>query len=113
MEPTAKELLGPRPLMREIAAQVCAEHGLTLRFLIGSSRQRRVAWPRQDAFRMCYEAGHTMEEIGRFFDRDHTTVLYGIRCARKRCEFSPTFSKIALTENARLAPPASNQRVAW
>lgn len=82
MEPTAREILGPRPLMREIAEEVCQQHGLTLELLTGSSRKRTIAWPRQTAYRRCHEMGYSPEQIAKFFGRDPTTVIYGIRCAR-------------------------------
>jgi len=98
MEPTAREILGRPLMMREIAQQICDEHGLTLRFLTGSSRKRSVAWARQEAFRRCYAEGYSSIQIARFFDRDHTTVLYGKRVAAERREISPRSPLIPATQ---------------
>lgn len=78
-------LWSPRPsadhTMREIAARVAARHGTSLADLRGCSTQRSVAKTRHEAFAEIYGLGrYSTTQIGRFFgDRDHTTVIYGIR----------------------------------
>lgn len=74
------------PTIASIQRAVCERYGLTMRDLLGSSRERRVAWPRQEAMRLCREmTRHSFPEIGRRFGgRDHATVIHGIRAARLR-----------------------------
>lgn len=72
--------------MRDVAIEVAARHGSTIAELRGCSRQRCVAWARQEAFAEIYSLGRfSLPQIGRFFgDRDHTTVLFGIRRHKER-----------------------------
>ena len=71
--------------MRTIAEAVAIENGLTFHDLIGSDRKRRVSQPRQRAFLLCHMAGFSYPQIGIFFgNRDHTTVIHGVREAEKR-----------------------------
>jgi len=83
-EPTAREILGPRPRMRDIAEQICRENGLTLALLTGGSRERKISWPRQEACRRCHELGYSSHQIARFFNRDHSVVIYGVAKAKER-----------------------------
>lgn len=72
--------------MREIAIRVAEAHGLTLADLRGPSRQRHIAWPRHEAFALVRDnTAQSLPQIGRYFgDRDHTTVLWGIRGHERR-----------------------------
>lgn len=72
--------------MSDIAARVALLHEITVAELRGTSRQVRYAHPRQEAMLIMHEAGYSMPRIGRFFHRDHTTVLHGIRAAKARGE---------------------------
>lgn len=70
---------------REIIADVSERHGLTTEEILGPSRARRCAWPRHEAWALIWEQGRlSTTEIGRRFNRDHTTVLIGIRRHNKR-----------------------------
>lgn len=77
----------PRPgTMREIAALIAKKYELSLDELKGPTRERRVSWPRQEAFALIYAQGSlSLPQIGQFFGgRDHTTVLHGIRRHKAR-----------------------------
>jgi chromosomal replication initiator protein len=74
---------------RAILIQVAADHGLTVDALRSADRRRKVAHARFDAFARL-RALHiapgrhkfSLPQIGRFLgDRDHTTVIHGIRKA--------------------------------
>lgn len=84
------EVIPPPPTMREIATEVATKHGLTLDELRGPQRARRFAHPRQEAFALAMATGRfSTPQVGRFFgDRDHATVIYGVRAyeARERGE---------------------------
>ena len=68
-----------------IVERVAAENDLTAADLLGPSHERRIAWPRQDAFvALRDELGWSSTRIGRLFRRDHTTVLYGLAVAKER-----------------------------
>lgn len=72
--------------MSEIAARVAAAYKLSMAEIKGPFRQVRIAHPRQEAMRIMYEAGYSAPRIGRFFKRDHTTVLHGVKAARLRAK---------------------------
>lgn len=83
--PAAK--VEPRePTIGEIIASVANKYGLTVMELKGDRRSRRVSIPRQEIMYRAYtETGASLPTIGRSLgDRDHTTVLYGVRAHEAR-----------------------------
>jgi chromosomal replication initiator protein len=71
--------------MRAILAEVSAERRIPTSDLLSPSRQHPIAHARQEAMVRMYATGRlSLTQIGNFFDRDHTTVLYGIRQVQKR-----------------------------
>lgn len=71
--------------MREICMDVCHAHHVTVDELKGQSKERAIAWPRQDAMRLLCDAGFSPQEVGRFFGRrDRTTILHGVKASRER-----------------------------
>jgi chromosomal replication initiation ATPase DnaA len=76
----------PLPSMLEIGALVAERNGMTLEDLRGSSRQRELAYARHEAFALTYATGRfSTTTIGQFYgDRDHTTVMWGIRAHEDR-----------------------------
>lgn len=69
-----------------IAARLVAEHyGLEVSKMFGRSQERKYSHARWVAFWLCSEVGGMASTvIGRKFDRDHSTVLHGIKQAKKR-----------------------------
>jgi len=66
--------------MKDIAEQVCSKHGVTLADIRGPARPRRIARARHETFaRIRRETAFSLPSIGRWFHKDHTTVLYGAR----------------------------------
>lgn len=82
----------PKPLpledctaIAEVAAFVAAYHGLTLAQLRGESRRAHIVAARHQAFYICHkQLCRSLPKIGRYFNRDHTTVLHGIRKVEER-----------------------------
>lgn len=70
--------------MTQIVDDVAAANGLTVADLKGKSRERHIAWPRQWAYALCRRQGRSLPQIARFFNRDHTTIMHGIRQVEKR-----------------------------
>lgn len=70
--------------MADICTEVARANLVTVDDLRGPSRKRPFAWPRQDAMVRMHEEGFSLPQIGRFLNRDHTTILDGIRAARSR-----------------------------
>lgn len=70
--------------MRRIALDVAMKHEITIEELTGPKRHQRQAHPRQEAMFKMKRAGYSYSEIGRFFGRDHTTVMHGVRAHEAR-----------------------------
>lgn len=64
----------------EIIRMVAATGGLTVKDLVGCRARRDVSWVRQVAYYEVHKQRPNLSiaEIGRIFNRDHTTVIYGI-----------------------------------
>lgn len=68
----------------EIVA-ICAEaYGVTVKDVMGRGRPEKVANARQLAMTLLYERGMTCSQVGRYFDRDHCTVLNGVKMTEAR-----------------------------
>ncbi len=70
--------------MRAVADDVCERWRISLAELKGPGRTMRLIVPRHE---FCYEArrlGKSLTQIGRFLNRDHTTVLHGDRAHARR-----------------------------
>lgn len=79
---------GPLPRVRtmaNIAAEVSEETGISVAAMKSPSRYRIIVYPRQYAmWRMVEEGRWTWAQIGRFFNRDHSTVVHAWRQVEKR-----------------------------
>jgi chromosomal replication initiator protein len=74
-----------RRTMARILDEVSEESGISVADLKSPARFRFIAWPRQYAmWRMVNEGLWSLPQIGRFFNRDHTTVIWAFRQVEKR-----------------------------
>lgn len=94
--------------MQRIARQTAIVYGVSLRRMQSEERTHAVAEARQIAFYVIWRrTGSSLPEIGRFFNRDHTTVLHGVK---KISDLVATRREIAaivdaLMEDMTLAAP--------
>jgi len=66
--------------IRDIEQAVCQRFHLTVEQMRGPCRLRKIARPRQMAMYLCRELTQaSLPQIGRHFQRDHTTVLHAQR----------------------------------
>lgn len=78
-------------LVRDIQRAVAEHYGLPLETMsdpdLYGMRQHKFAHPRQDAMLLAHRmTSRNKSHLGRLFGgRDHTTILSGIRAARRRC----------------------------
>lgn len=73
---------GPRRYyIQEIQLTVCEYFGITMMDLIGPRRMEKQSNARQVGYYLCKQlTGRSLPEIGRRFgNRDHTTILHGVR----------------------------------
>ena len=55
------------------------KHGVPVWSIFGPRKEARIVRARWDAWALARAAGWTLPEIGRAFNRDHTTILHGLR----------------------------------
>jgi len=84
--PQASKRMPGASMWRNIVAEVCRKHGTTIYEIIGQQRGRGIVLARHEAFyRLATETTMSMTQIGRHLgDRDHTTVLAGVRRHKER-----------------------------
>lgn len=72
----------------QLILEDCADStGLKVSQLLGRSRVKRIAHARQDCWRMIRDRLEwSYPKIGGKFGRDHSTVIEGVRKAKKRAE---------------------------
>ena len=65
----------------EIMRKTCEHYNIRQSDMVGPSRARNIARPRQMAMYLCKKlTQRSLPEIGRkFAKRDHTTILHGVR----------------------------------
>jgi chromosomal replication initiator protein len=72
---------------------VAREYGITLEDVLSARRTRAIVLPRQIAMFLSKAlTPRSLPDIGRRFgDRDHTTVIHGVRKIERLCKEDPTF----------------------
>lgn len=70
----------PKKTLKQIALEVCSKYEVSLVDLKSARRDHATVVARQEAcWRMRHETERSLPEIGRFFNRDHTTALHSVR----------------------------------
>ncbi len=62
-----------------IAALVSIKHGIDLETVLARGRSKTVMLARRDLYLQLRMQGLSLPEIGSLLDRDHTTILHGLR----------------------------------
>jgi chromosomal replication initiator protein len=71
--------------MKQIAEEVAVTHKITMGEMMSQARCFRASHPRQEAMWLMRQTGrYSYPQIGRFFGKDHTTVLHAERQYEKR-----------------------------
>lgn len=83
--------------MKEIAQIIAFQHKTTLNKIRGNSRVGPIVLARHRAMKAMFEIGYSFHDIARFFDRDHTTVMYA--CRKADPEFDVTYWQECENEN--------------
>jgi chromosomal replication initiation ATPase DnaA len=71
----------PREKNIEMARKVAEAHGVALREMFSPIREGPIVRARWDCWARLHSHGLTAKQIGRIFDRDHSTVLHGLKRA--------------------------------
>jgi hypothetical protein len=73
--------------MAQVVDDVCVEYGVTLEDLKERTRVMRVSRPRQIAMYLAHRcAGASLNEIGRYFDKHHTSVYHSVKVVTARAK---------------------------
>jgi chromosomal replication initiation ATPase DnaA len=70
--------------IKNIVDAVAEETGIQARYIVGLSRRAQVSEARQLVYYLANQSGITSADIGRAMNRDHSTVLSGIKAEEKR-----------------------------
>lgn len=73
--------LQPVAVARRIIADVALKHEVSVKQILGDDRQAPVIEARREAMSLVYRANPnwSLVKMGRFFNRDHTTILHALR----------------------------------
>lgn len=86
-------------MFMEIVNSVAMETGVPAPLILGYRRNKYIVAARQKAMYRCYvETDRSTTRVGRFFCRDHTTVLHAIRVCERRPKKRKTHAKPELRE---------------
>ncbi len=104
----ARDLLG-------VVDSLCSGHGVPRDLVLGRSRPKSVAFARNRLYAELSRTGLSYPEIGSLLDRDHTTVMAGVRRARRTAHLPvPSYlaevSQVRATRAPRLRPI---RKVTW
>jgi hypothetical protein len=93
-----------RSSMAEILRLVCEEFGLTEAEIMAHRRHKKPCTARQIAMYLAKKTcHHSYPHIGKFFGRDHTTVLHAINITEVRIERDHAFQRHVYALRSRLA----------
>lgn len=82
----------------DIIEAICSSHAVTFEEIHGRGRTRRISQAREELWWQlrCHPgASFSYAEIGSFFDRNHTTVMSGVRAHMRRLRPSSSTSVAA------------------
>lgn len=93
-----------RSSMAEILRLVCEEYELSEIELMAHRRHKKTCLARQVAMYLAKKScHHSYPQIGRFFERDHTTVLHAVNITEVRIERDHEFQRRVYSLRSRLA----------
>jgi hypothetical protein len=79
--------------IRQIQIVVAKRYKVSLQAIISDIRSESVMLPRQIAYTLARRlTNRSLTAIGQAFDRDHTTILQGLRKTEKRAKKEPEFA---------------------
>lgn len=70
------KIMQPHETCRRIAQSICDFYSLPMDKLLSVSRRRNIVEPRQIAMFLMREKKVPLFEVGKFFGKDHTTVIH-------------------------------------
>ena len=81
------------PAMRDITKVVSRVRGVAVRNLLARRRDARISKPRCELMWLAYElTPHSFPVIGRYLNRDQTTIMSGRTTTQARMDASPEYA---------------------
>lgn len=89
-----------------VVVAVCNYFGITEKELTARNRQQDIVEPRFIAMALLYKlSGWSKTKISKFFKKDHTTIIYGIKKCETLMKVDSNFRKDYLTIDQKLNNP--------
>lgn len=82
VDPLAVGLRGFK--VREVVIPILHKHSMPWEMIIAHKRACHLIAPRQEVFYALHQAGFSYYKIGAICDRDHATIMYGVRKHKER-----------------------------
>ncbi|MDR3001699.1 MAG: AAA family ATPase [Fibromonadaceae bacterium] len=79
-----KNTNGKTPTMKSIATAAALAYNIPMETLCGKGRMAKVSKPRQIAIYLCKQTGLSLSEIGKFFNRDASSIANAIQTVKNK-----------------------------
>ncbi len=79
-----KNTSGKTPSMESIATAAALAYGIPMESLCGKCRMAKINKPRQIAIYLCKQTGLSLSEIGKFFNRDASSITNAIQAVKNK-----------------------------
>ena len=80
-EPLAEGLRGIKT--RSLVIPVLKKYGIDWKTIVGHRRFQHMTMPRFEIYTVLRDNGYSSAKIGRICNRDHTSILYGVKKFRR------------------------------
>lgn len=72
---------------RELAGIIGSKHGIPTADILGRGRRADIASARRELYVALWRDGFSIADVGRILERDHTTILHGMRVELGACVY--------------------------
>jgi hypothetical protein len=97
------------PDLSDVVSYVAERYAVSKKDLLGRSRVPHLSEARAVAYYLARHDGHSFPRIGKFFCRDHTTVMAGVKTARRVIQREPTVAAMVSAFSASIESAACEQ----
>lgn len=98
------------PTLANIGREVCRAFEVERADIMGPHRERHFARIRHAAFFLARKyTVKSIPTIGRYFNRDHTTIIYGIKRVNDWLAYDPAYAAKVAELDALFAPIIANE----
>lgn len=102
-------IITPKDRHRQVVRNVAGIYGYTFEDIAKKKKQYELVVARHHCYSALNDLGLSLSAIGRLLDRDHTTVLHGIKQHRERLRRANKKAGEPLEEGMALTPPSAER----